>query len=302
MATKKQNPSAPAVATVLVATAAVAWLGYGLLADRPAELKPSPPAGGLGKSSACFSGYYNGFTHPLSSNLKKQMNSAALAKMVGKTTSNLTDFGQLSVFNAAKAQMKGGERSVVGVVTREVLKRLMPGCAWDGDPLAFAEEYIPGQQTYGSFESTIWRSAWDLVTAAAAQVGFNMGGSNPAASLLAVPGAPGAVIGRKYLELPEFGTSAMELPVGRRVELLVGDFTKGQLPRPGFIYAERVYAVVSKHDPYTNVPIVEIIGRFNGRDVSPLYSRKHGFGVGKTIKLYKTGTTGIRRIFKQGVT
>ena len=201
----------------------------------------------------------------------------------------LSPMAQIDIFNAAKEQLLGADRSVQGVVARDVLTKLKPECNWKRDPIS----------DYSEVERLTWESAWMLVAAAAAQIGFRPGGDNPANKLLLVTDSDGILIGRQWLDLPEVGN--MELPIGRRVELLVGEYTKSELPRPTFMYPERLYAsVVGTHNVSGN-PIVKVLDKFQNRNVAPLFSEHHGFKVGSELELRKSSPTGVRRIFAEGV-
>lgn len=105
-----------------------------------------------------------------------------------------------------------------------------------------------------------------------------------------------------------FRTYCVDLELGRRVGLIVGDYKKSELPTPPMLHAESVFASVA-NSAY-GVPTVEILSTFQGRDVTPKFSHRHGFYPGKRVKLasiwpgartHSTEATGIRRIFASGV-
>jgi hypothetical protein len=324
MATRKKNGW---LVAGLVAVTSTAVVVYGILTQDQSPKKtstppdpelyfddsPSPPLLG---SSLCYGSYPAPSNGPLSPEVLALMNSAARAYVTppnGKRishdvkgnvyvfqpgTTRLTPQGQVAAFRGALALLAKPYRSTNSITTRKVLKQMMPECNWDADLWpAF------GRDSFSQLEYNLWTSVWYLVQAAAHQIGYKVGGTNPSRNLM-VPkpsGGPGLVIGRGFLELPDVGTPGkMSLEPGRRVELLVGDYKKGQWPRPPFFHAEPVIARVI--DSAGGRPTVEVLSTFRSNDVAPKFAHRHGFGVGRRLKLPGSGTTAIRKIFPSGVT
>lgn len=251
--------------------------------------KPAPDPSGPSGIDTCVHNFYLRTPQPLAPSLLEIMGPAAQASVSGATF-YLTPQAQVEIFQAAKSQFLGSQRSVRGLVTRDILNKLRPECDWNRDPV----------DAYSEVEFLTWQSAWTLSQAAAAQVGFRPGGDDPDHKLLWEQGTDGVLIGRQWLELPEVGKLA--LPLGRRVELLAGELTESELPRPIFLYPERLFARVVGADNLTGAPIVKILAQFNNQDVSPLYSLHHGYKVGDDVQLRASAPTGVRRIFAEGVT
>jgi hypothetical protein len=212
-------------------------------------------------------------------------------------TTRLTPQGQVLAFKMAVAQLSSANRSTNSITTRTVLKQMMPECDWDSDMWpAF------GRRSFTKNEHNLWTSVWYLVQAAAKQVGYKVGGATPWSNLM-VPmpaGGRGLVIGRGFLELQDVANpGTLNLEAGRRVELLVGDYKPGDWPRPPFFHAEPLYARVI--DSTGGRPLVEILATFQGQDVSPKFSHRHGFTMGRWLRLPGSGTTAIRKILPPGV-
>jgi len=192
-------------------------------------------------------------------------------------------------------------RQIISLTTRDILKRLMPNCEWDIDI-----KHTPGvhYQYMNKEQYNLWLSVLHLATAASRQsykVPYRIGGSSPRGNLL-IPDIhrPGLIVGRGYLNMPDLAKpGSFTLEPGRRVELIAADYRRVELPYPHMYYSERLYAYVVGSSGGT--PIVEILSTFNNKDVSPKFSRHHGFEVGERIHLNSKITTGIRRIFKSGI-
>jgi hypothetical protein len=255
----------------------------------PAPVPEPPPTGPTGIGT-CVHNFYLRTPSKIAPAVLQLMGPAAQAFVEGYDF-YLTPQAQMEIFTEAKQQMLGSNRSVRSLVARDVLQKLRPQCDWRRDPLS--DDFI--EQEY-----LTWESAWALVAAAAAQVGFRPGGDNPGGKLLWTPGSEGLLIGRQWLDLPEVGS--MAIPIGRRVELLVGEFTESEQPRPVFMYPERVFARVIGTNNISGAPIVRILAQFANQDVTPRYTHAHGYKVGNDIELRTTAPTGVRRIYAEGVT
>jgi hypothetical protein len=203
---------------------------------------------------------------------------------------------QIKVFKMAVAMLSSTSRSTQSITTRNILKSILPECNWDV-PLfkSFGHEPLPKRQY------NMWTSVWYLVKAASKQVGQTIGGQNPSKSLMIPVGNDsGLIIGRGFLGLPDIAVpGTLNLASGQRVELIGGDYRKSELSVPPFFHAEPLFARVISS--YEGRPTVEIIGEFQGKDVSPKFAHRHGFDVGRVLRLPGTGTTAVRRVFPLGV-
>ncbi len=216
----------------------------------------------------------------------------------------LTPAGQVEAFKAARHLLSSPDyRSTVGVMTRRVLRSMMPGCDWDRDLWpAF------GKVPLTKDEYNLLVSVWYLVQAAARHVGVTVGGPEPWKHLM-LPwnaetnayGGPGLVIGRGFMGLQDW-TPGFPIEPGRRVELVVGEYKTPDWPRPPFFHSEPVIARVISQSPGQG-PYVEIVGTFDGRDVSPHFANRHGFDVGRRLRLPGPGsaTTAIYKVMPAGV-
>lgn len=260
------------------------------LQQNPAPMRhlklPSGPQSVAGESSDCTKGFYSPEATLIVPEILRSMIPAAQAWVLGRYV-HLTPTAQVAIYQAAREQMLSSARSVTAVVTREVLSKLIPGCDWARDPYS----------DYSVHEHLVWRSAWTLVGAAAAQVGIEPGGIS--GKILRRGG--GMVVSRGWLGLPD--PEAVGLPLERRVEMLVADFDDSrQYPRLlSPVYAERVYARVIGTNQVSGHPIVRIVGEFRNRDVTPKFSDNHGFRVDDDIEIRAWAPTGVRRIFPEGV-
>lgn len=272
---------------------------------------PDPPLLGFGDCTGLFLAKSSG---ALSSNVLALMNPAAKAfvtppngKRIGVDaygnvyvfqpgTTRLTPEGQVKVFKSALALLSSPDRSTLSITTRKILKSMMPECNWDVDLWA-----TPGRDSMSKSQYNLWVSAWYLVEAASRQVGYKAGGDYPSKSLM-IPygGGPGLIIGRGFLGLPDVATpGTLALEPGRRIELIGGEHKASEMPRPPFFHAEPLFARVIDSDG--GRPTVEILGDFQGRDVSPRFAHRHGFYVGRRLRLPGTGTTAVRKIYPAGV-
>jgi hypothetical protein len=252
----------------------------------PDPLPDVDPMVGPTAAGTCVNGFYLRTPTTIAPAVAQQLGPAAHA-VVQDLFFYLTEQAQLEIFATAKAQLLGSDRSVRSLVTRDVLAQLRPECDW-----------MRELGTLSKVERLTWDSAWRLVSAAAAQIGFRPGGANPAGKLLHAPGSKGVLIGREWLELPDVG--AVALPLGRRVELLVGEYRAEA--RPVFTYPERLYARVVATNNISGAPVVRVLAQFKDRDVTPKFTAKHGYTVGDDIELRTAAPTGIRRIFAEGTT
>ncbi len=211
--------------------------------------------------------------------------------------STLSKDGQVLAFKEALVQLGIQNRSTLSIATRNVLKALMPECNWDADLWPSF-----GRPSFSKVDYNLWVSVWYMVNAAARQVNYKFGGSYPAKSIM-IPygGGPGRIIGLGFLNLPDIGVPGnVNLEYGRRVELIGGDYKAGQMPIPPFFHAEPIFARVI--DSKDGRPTVEILATFRGKDVTPKFSHIHGFEVGRRLRMPGSGTTGLRRIFPEGMT
>lgn len=307
----------------VIALAATALFIYHFARSKPSaeaaeaqpEIDETPDPPMLGAVPGCYSHYYGSSSSGLSQSVLSLMNPAARSYVTPPNgrriwsdskgqvhvfqpgTTRLTPQGQVQAFKAAVAIMGSPERSTPGDVTRRVLRLILPECDWDAD---FYSTF--GHKAMSKQERNLWVSVWYLVQAAARQVGYKVGGDKPWRHLMIPVGdRRGLVIGRGYLGMPDIGVPGkMFLEPGRRVELLVGDYRgKSEWPRPPFFHSDRVVArVIESKD---GRPLVQIVGTFQGEDVSPRYDHKHGFRVGRVLRLPGTGTTAIRKVYPSGV-
>jgi hypothetical protein len=220
---------------------------------------------------------------------------------------SLTPAGQVEAFKAARHLLLSQDyRSTIAVMTRRVLRLMMPECDWDRRDLwpAF------GKTPLSADEYNLFVSVWYLVQAAARYVGITaVGGKEPWRHLM-LPwdaeindyGGPGLVIGRGYMGLQDWAPGFAIEP-GRRVELVVGEYAKPEWPRPPFFHSEPVVARVISQAPGQG-PYVEIVSSFAGQDVSPRFSNRHGFEAGRRLRLPGPGwaTTAIYRVRSKGET
>lgn len=267
--------------------------------------------------TTCVKTVYNG-NHRVDASVLKLMNNRAKAVVTppnGRWTwvdshGNVRRFSQgitylkplyqTVVFKSA-VEAFSKDRQIISLAVRDILKNIMPSCNWDIDiryTHGSHSEYMTKDQY------NLWLSVWHLVTAASRQnykVPYRIGGRSPRGNLL-IPDIhkPGLVVGRGYVNISEPAKPGnFSLAPGQRVELIVGEYKRVQLPYPPMYYSERVYAYAVGSSGGT--PIVEILGRFNNKDVTPKFSDHHGFMEGQRIHLNSKTTTGIRRIFKQGI-
>lgn len=208
----------------------------------------------------------------------------------------LSPLGQKSAYKLALSEIDGPSRSTLSIMTRNILKKLMPKCNWDVDLWKSGLHEHMSKEQYN-----LWTSVWYLVKAAAKQQKYRVGGKTPAKSLLGpAGGGPGLIVGRGFLDMPEVAQiGKVGLDPGRRIEIIVGDYTRSELPIPPLFHAESLIAYVV--DSEGGAPLVEIVDRFQGEDVSPNFAHRHDFYTGRRIRLYASGTTGIRRIFPSGI-
>ncbi len=214
----------------------------------------------------------------------------------------LTPAGQVEAFKAALHLLTNPDyRSTVGVMTRRVLRLMMPGCDWDRDLWpAF------GRVALSKDEYNLFVSVWYLVQAAARHVGLTVGGSSPWKHLM-IPwsdelnafGGPGLVIGRGFMGLQDFA-AGLALEPGRRVQLVVGEYKPSEWPRPPFFHSEPVHARVLSTSG--GRPLVELVGTFGGQNVRPKFANRHGFDAGRRLRLPGPGsaTTAIYKILPNG--
>lgn len=192
-------------------------------------------------------------------------------------------------------------RQIISLAVRDILKKIMPNCNWDVDI-----KYTPGSHSeyMTKDQYNLWLSVWHLVTAASRQnykAPYRIGGRNPRGNLI-IPDIKktGLIVGRGYVNISDLAKPGnFSLAIGQRVELVVGEYRRQQLPYPPMYHSERVYAYAVGSSG--GAPIVEILDRFNNKDVYPKFSDHHGFIPGQRIHLNSKTTTGIRRIFKQGI-
>lgn len=269
----------------------------------------------LGSGKYCFSPIWDGVSGgPLGPAVLALMNPAARAVVTPPATapyygkrrwqdsegrfhsfapadSWLSDSAQVLVYKAALSSLSSESRTSQSATARAVLSQLAPECDWYLDLRPTFGHYGFDKDQYNFFVST-----WYLVAAASAHLGLTV---RPNSLMKPVGDPRGLVIGRGYLGLWDVGTPGkVFLPAGRRIEILVGEYTPNELPRPPFFHAEPLVARVI--DSGGGRPLVEILATFQGRDVTPRYSHKHGFYVGRRLRLPGTGTTAIRSILPAG--
>ncbi len=214
----------------------------------------------------------------------------------------LTPAGQVEAFKAARYLLQNpDQRSTIGVMSRRILQLMMPGCDWDRDLWpAF------GKVPLSKDEYNLFVSVWYLIQAAARHVGLTVGGSSPWKHLM-IPwsdelnafGGPGLVIGRGFMGLQDW-TPGLALEAGRRLQLVVGEYKQPEWPRPPFFHSEPVYARVLSTS--AGQPLVELVGTFDGKDVRPKFTNRHGFAAGRRLRLPGPGsaTTAIYKIMPKG--
>lgn len=208
----------------------------------------------------------------------------------------LTPAGQVVAFKAAVLLLANPERSTLSITTRKILRQMMPNCNWDAD-------LQPGfgLSSLSKDEYNLFVSVWYLVQAAARQVRYQVGGPTPWKHLM-IPwgGGPGLLIGRGFLGLADVAApGGLALEPGRRVELIGGEYSQAEWPRPPFFHAEPLYARVVEMS--AGRPTVEILATFGDKNVSPKFAHRHGFRAGRRLKLPGTGTTAVRKVFAPGV-
>ncbi len=217
----------------------------------------------------------------------------------------LTPAGQVEAFKAARFLLSNPDhRSTIGMVTRQVLRMMMPGCDWNRDLWpAF------GRVPLSKDEYNLFVSVWYLVQAAARHVGLTVGGSEPWKHLmkpwsdeLNAFGGPGLVIGRGFMGLQDWTAGKLPLEPDQRVELVVGEYKQPEWPRPPFFHSEPVFARVISMS--AGRPLVEIVGTFDGKDVRPKFVNWHRFDVGRRLRLPGPGsaTTAIYKVLPKGST
>ena len=213
----------------------------------------------------------------------------------------LTPAGQVEAFKAARHLLQN-DRSTIGVMTRRILRMMLPGCDWDRDLWSSF-----GRTPLSKDEYNLFVSVWYLVQAAARHVGFTVGGSAPWKHLM-LPwdaelnafGGPGLVIGRGFMGLQDWTPGAVTLEPGRRVELVVGEYKQPEWPRPPFFHSEPVIARVLSTS--AGQPLVEVVSTFGGKDVRPKFANWHGIEAGRRLRLPGPGsaTTAISKILPKG--
>src|SRR5690606_23559087 len=111
----------------------------------------------------------------------------------------LSALGQKTVFNAALSMIAGPDRSTLSIMTRAILKKIMPNCNWDVDLWP-----TTGHESMSKDQYNLWTSVWYLVNAAAKQKRYKVGGKSPLKNLLApAMGGTGLLVGRRFLDMPE---------------------------------------------------------------------------------------------------
>lgn len=182
-----------------------------------------------------------------------------------------------------KAQANGQERrTVASVVLRDALKHFNSGCGW--------EKVI---STLSEPEKLVWNGGGWLAIMAQSTAGL----SDPSVSKLFKTGSrytiPRAALGEND---PGFLGAANKPGPGRRVEFIATD-TK--LENAEHVIAEVVK--LSGPNGENNLFEVKVVGSFQGHDVTPHLTAKHGFKVGSNAYFSQSGPTGIYRIFSAGM-
>ena len=179
------------------------------------------------------------------------------------------------------------ERPTVGsVVLREELEKINSGCNWDR-PV----------ETLSKPEQLVWDDAKRLMWLAMEMTGFR----DPTPPSLMKTGDR-LLVTRQSLGMPDPGIPENGLQLGQRVEFLGTDESLDNV--------EHLFGQVSKltgHNGEKNLFELRLVGDFQGQNVSPKLSDKHGFkffkGTGKGSNAFfrRNSPTGIYRIFPRGV-
>lgn len=185
------------------------------------------------------------------------------------------DADQLRKFVAIVTQRYQTWPSLRHVVIRDALEQLT-GCNWYVDDFAMS-----------SAQQQMFAGAADLARAIEAELQWS-----PPDKLGDLPmGYDDEILAREILGLPSPG--AYNLKPGQIVELVVIDDT--------LRYSEHVYARVLGFDQGFDCYDVEVIGKFQGKNVAPKFAAKHGLGLYDKQCLKRTGG-GAYRVYPLGTT
>lgn len=198
---------------------------------------------------------------------------------------------QVKIYNAVAGrflQMMQGQdrRRVSSSVLREEMEKINSGCNWEG-PI----------ESLSKPEQLVWEDAKRLTYLAMLMTGFR----DPSPDALFKTGKR-MTIPRVAFGDPDPGIPKDGLSIDQRVEIIATDF--------GMENAEHLIGRVSElsgPNNEQNLFEIRIVGKFQGQDVSPGLTEKHGFKYfkgndqGSNAFFSRKGPTGIYRIFPKGV-
>lgn len=165
--------------------------------------------------------------------------------------------------------------SLRSVVVRDALGELTPACDW----------YAEGTK-WGFAQRNIWASAMDLAQAVEADLQW----APPDRWSDLPPGYDDELLARAILGLPAPG--AYKLQPGQRIEVVAID--------PDLRYAEHLYGKIERYDEEWDCYDWSVVSVFQGRDVTPRFTHRHGVGLGQAGCLARTGG-GAYRVYPHGV-
>jgi hypothetical protein len=256
---------------------------------QPGKKRPLGPSG----VGTCVQYLYNRDPEPLDPAIGKVLSTQAAQAFPEELWHfYIRTAAQVKIYNAVSAQflrmMQGQERRrLASTVLREEMEEINSGCNWEG-PI----------ESLSKPEQLVWEDAKRLVHLAMLMTGFR----DPAPETLFKTGkrltVPRAAFGDPDPGIPQDGLS-----IDQRVEIVATDL--------GMENAEHLIGKVSRltgPNGEKNLFEIQIVGKFQGQDVSPGLTEKHGFkffsetNQGSNAFFSRKGPTGIYRIFPKGVT
>ena len=254
----------------------------------PDEKRPTGPSG----VGTCVQYVYNRVPEYLDPSIGERLSVSA----AGMFEEPLWHFyirrpAQIKIYNQVAQRFsgmrQGQERpTLASVVLRQELEKINSGCNWD-QPI----------ESLSKPEQMVWDDAKRLAWVAMEMTGFR----DPLPPSLMKTGNR-LVVTRESLGLPDPGIPQAGLTLGQRVEFLGTDQSMDN--------AEHLIGQVSRlvgPNGEQNMFELRMVGDFQGKDVAPRLSEKHGFkffkgtGQGSNVFFRRNSPTGIYRIFPKGV-
>jgi len=254
----------------------------------PDEKRPTGPSG----VGTCVQYVYNRVAEPLDPEIGKVLSVQAASMFADP----MWDFYirqnvQIKLYNQLASRFskmrQGQERPTVSsVVLRQELEKINSGCNWDGTI-----------ESWSKPEQLVWDDAKRIMWLAMEMTGFR----DPLSPSLMKTGNR-LVVTRESLGMPDPGIPEAGLSLGQRVEFLGTDESLDNV--------EHLMGQVTRltgPNGEKNLFELTLVGDFQGRDVSPKLSEKHGFKFfkgtqkGSNAFFRRNSPTGIYRIFGKGV-